>query len=359
MRRSVACEDPRRAIMHAEDAGSMEVALRDDWLGLVDEAVLEPERRIVDPHHHLFVASEFFPPYPAEALCRDTATHGVEQTVFVQCGEHYRTEGPEALRPVGETEWVESVANELAGRPGVSQIGAIVGDANLCLGGAVRQVLEAHLAASPRFRGIRQLACWDASDEIDSAEGTVDGALYADPRFREGFAVLDEMGLVFDAYHYHHQNPHLTDLARAFPATTIVLDHLGTPLGIGPYAGRREEVFAIWERGMVELAGCPNVVVKLGGLAMPWNGFGFEERAKPPSSDELVALQGRYYQRAIELFGAERCMFESNFPVDKLSLSYTVLWNAFKKMAADASEPEKDALFRATASRVYRLESSA
>ncbi len=332
-----------------------EMRLREDWLARVDEPALEPERRIVDPHHHLFVENEFFPRYPVEALCRDTATHAVELTVYVQCGERYRSDGPEALRPVGETEWVESVANELASTPGASRIAGIVSDAELRAGSAVREVLEAHRAASPRFRGIRQLACWDADEEIASAEGLTDGALYADPRFREGFAVLEEMGLVFDAYQYHPQTPHLTELARAFPGTTIVLDHVGTPLGIGPYAGRRREIFDEWERGLAELATCPNVVVKLGGMAMPWLGFGFEEQPRPPSSDELVAAHGPYYTRAIELFGAERCMFESNFPVDKLSLSYRVLWNAFKKLVAGASETEKEALFRGTALRVYDL----
>ena len=168
--------------------------------------------------------------------------------------------------------------------------------------------------------------------------------------------VLGEMGLSYDAYHYHFQTPHLRDLARAFPDVTIVLDHLGTPLGVGPYADRREEIFAEWSKGLAELASCENVVVKLGGLAMPWNGFGFEARERPPTSDELVAAQGRYYAHAIECFGVERCLFESNFPVDRLSVSYDVLWNAFKKMVAGASEDEKDALFRGTATRVYRLD---
>ena len=219
----------------------------------------------------------------------------------------------------------------------------------------MRDVLEAHQAASPLFRGIRHLAVWDASDEVQTAEGVSGPNLYGESAFRAGFGVLADLGLSFDAYHYHHQNRYLADLARAFPTVPIVLDHLGTPLGIGPYANQREAVFAEWQRQLADLATCPNVSVKLGGLAMPWNGFGFETAPKPPSSDELVARQARYYHTAIDLFGPDRCMFESNFPVDKLSLSYTVLWNAFKKMAAGYSESEKDALFRGTASRVYRL----
>ena len=185
--------------------------------------------------------------------------------------------------------------------------------------------------------------------------GLHDGNLYGDSAFREGFAVLADMDLSFDAYHYHHQNRYLTELARAFPSVRIVNNHLGTPLGVGPYANRKEEVFEEWARDIAELATCPNVFIKLGGLAMPWNGFGFHNAPAPPSSDELVAKQSRYYHHAIKHFGAERCMFESNFPVDKCALSYTVLWNAFKKMAARYTDAEKDRMFRGTASEFYQL----
>jgi predicted TIM-barrel fold metal-dependent hydrolase len=333
----------------------MDFVIREDWLASVDEEVIDPERRIVDPHHHFFVETELFPHYRLEDLWADTATHNVVQTVFAQCGECYRKDGPEALRPVGETEWVAGIAAQASAQPASAQIAGIVGDADLRLGAGVREVLEAHAEASSLFRGIRHVACWDDSGVVQNAEGAVDARTYQEPKFREGLAVLADMGLSYDAYHYHHQTPYLVELARAYPQATIVLDHLGTPLGVGPYEGKRDEVFGIWEKGIRELASCPNVFVKLGGLAMPWNGFGFDSAAKPPSSDELVAVQGRYYQHVIEQFGAERCMFESNFPVDKLSLSYKVLWNAFKKMTAGASEDEKDALFRGTASRVYRL----
>lgn len=163
------------------------------------------------------------------------------------------------------------------------------------------------------------------------------------------------MGLVFDAYHYHPQTPQLTALARAFPAARINLNHLGTPVGTGPYAGKQEEVFAKWAKDLAELATCPNVTIKLGGLAMPWNGFGFEQGARPPGSDEIVRRQARYYHYAIEKFGPARCMFESNFPVDKCAVSYAVLWNAFKKIAAGYTEAEKDAMFYGTASKFYGL----
>ncbi len=333
----------------------MALEIREDWLALAAEDIIDPDRPIVDPHHHLFVETEFFPHYTVEDLWADTSGHNVVQTVFAQCGECYRKDGPESLRPVGETEWVESLAQKTDQAPGKARIGAIFGTANLRLGEAVAEVLEAHVEASPRFVGIRDIAAWDASDEVHSNEDLPGPDLYADQAFRAGLGVLGDMGLSFDAYHYHHQTPGLTELARAFPDVTIVLDHLGTPVGIGPYAGKRDEIFDQWAKDLAELARCPNVNVKLGGLAMPWVGFGYEALDRPPSSDTLLSDQGRYYRHAIECFGADRCMFESNFPVDKLSLSYDVLWNFFKKLVADASEDEKDSLFRGTASRVYKL----
>ena len=333
----------------------MAIEVREEWLAQVQEDILEPARRIVDPHHHFFAPGGEFPHYDLDKLWADTASHGIEQTVYLQCWEGYRSDGPEELKVVGETESVARVAERARQRPNATQIGAIMGTADLCTGARVRQVLEAHCAASPLFRGIRQIAAWDTSDAVRVVEGLVDGNLYGQPAFRTGFAVLAEMGLVFDAYHYHHQTPYLTALARAFPSMAIVLDHLGTPLGIGPYAGRQEEIFVQWKRDLAELATCPNVSIKLGGLAMPWCGFGFEDGIKPPSSDQLVAKQAGYYHYAIEQFGPARCMFESNFPVDKCALSYAVLWNAFKKMAARYTESEQDALFRGTATRVYRL----
>ena len=335
----------------------MPLEVRPSWLAQVAEEVLEPERRLVDPHHHFFEGSGGFPFYDLSTFWTDTETHKVEQTVYVQCWEGYRETGPEEMRVVGETEWVDRIATQAAERPDAAQIGAIVGTADLRLGAKVRPILEAHRKASELFRGIRLIAAWDASEGIPSRPGLPDGNLYSDPAFREGFAVLADMGLSFDAYHYHHQNRCLTELARAFPSVHIVNNHLGTPLGVGPYAGREEEVFEEWARDVAEQATCPNVFMKLGGLAMPWNGFGFHNDPVPPSSDELVAKQSRYYHHAIEHFGAERCMFESNFPVDKCALSYTVLWNAFKKMAARYTEAERDRMFRGTASEFYQLNS--
>lgn len=328
--------------------------IRSDVLALVTEPSLEPERRIIDPHHHFFDTIQGFPAYSLADLRADAAGHRVEKTVFLQCGEHYRSSGPEHLAPVGETEWVDAIAREAAKAPAQLQIGAIVGTADLCLGAAVDEVLHAHNAASPLFRGIRLSAAWAEGEGIHRA-AVGHAGLYQDAKFREGFARLAPLGLSFDAYHYHTQTLSLRELARAFPETTIVCDHLSTPLGIGAFAAARDEIFAQWCKDVTALAHCENVVMKLGGMAMPWNGFGWDRAPRPPSSDEFIAAQGRYYRHALEAFGARRCMFESNFPVDKLSLSYAVLWNAFKKLAAGASEDEKHALFYGTAARVYRI----
>jgi predicted TIM-barrel fold metal-dependent hydrolase len=302
------------------------------------------------------VQSHEFPHYDLAKLRADTAGHGVEKTVYLQCWEGHREDGPEALRPVGETVWVDGIAAEARKTPGAVQIGAMIGTTDLRLGAGVREVLEAHQAASTLFRGIRQIAAWDASEALFSMPDLSNAELYRDPAFRAGFKVLGEMGLVFDAYHYHTQTPLLTELARAFPQIPIVIDHLGTPLGVGPYAGRSAEIHAEWQRGLAELATCQNVVMKLGGLLMPWTGFGFENRPLPPTSDQLVAAQAAHYHYAIQQFGPRRCMFESNFPVDKCGVSYPVLWNAFKKMVAQYSEAEQDAMFYGTAARVYGID---
>jgi len=243
-----------------------------------------------------------------------------------------------------------------SGRYGTTRVAAgIVSLADLTLGSAVGDVLDAHIAASPRFRGIRHAAGWDASDDVRNSHTNPPQGLLGRADFRAGFAELGKRGLSFDAWLYHPQIPELTALAQAFPGTTIVLDHFGGPLGIGPYEGRREPIKAQWKKDLAALARCTNVVAKLGGLVMPINGFGFHKAERPASSDELVAATRDYYLHAIDCFGPDRCMFESNFPVDKASCSYAVLWNSFKKLAAPFSEAEKSALFHDTATRVYRV----
>ena len=321
------------------------------------EEILDPALPIVDPHHHLW--DHPGQRYLLDEWLADTGSgHRIESSVFVECMAFYREDGPPALRPIGETEFANGVAAMAAsGRYGPTRAcAAIVGHADLRLGVAVREVLEAQIAAgNARLRGIRHTAGWDADERVRRSHSNPPPQLYLDRRFREGFAELAPLGLSFDAWQYHPQLPELIALARDFPQTTIVLDHVGGPLGIGPYAGLAEATFARWKRDIAELAGCPNVVVKLGGLGMKVGPFGFHRRGVPPTSLELAEAYRPWIETCIEGFGAARCMFESNFPVDKVSVSYPVLWNAFKRLAAGASADERAALFSATASRVYRL----
>lgn len=326
----------------------------DAWGSQVQEEIIDPDREIVDPHHHLWRSEATF--YDLASLWADTGSgHNVRQTVFVECGAHYHEDGPDHLKPVGETEFVAELARASETEPARARIAGIVAHADLTHS-ALDDILDAHEAAGDgRFRGIRHAGASARHPEVLSIPGGAPADLYAQPAFRNGVARLGERGLTYDTWHYHYQNRDFLDLARAVPGTTLVLDHFGTPLGVGPYEGKREEIFAAWKDDVAAIAECPNVVAKLGGLAMPDNGFGWNTRDVPPTSDEFVDAQAPYYHHMIACFGAERCMFESNFPVDRLSLSYHVLWNGLKKIAAKYSEAEQQALFAATAQRVYRL----
>jgi predicted TIM-barrel fold metal-dependent hydrolase len=323
------------------------------WLQTRQEDALEPGLPIVDPHHHLW---ERDGGYLLDELLADVSTHNVLATVFAQCGYAYRTTGPQALRPVGETERMADIAKEAERRGAKTRVCAgIVGYADLDLGDDVAPVLEAHIEAGDgRFRGIRHIS---ARSDLFNASllGRPPGDLFYRPGFRRGLKRLHQLGLSFDAWLYHTQIHELTDLARAFPDLPMVLNHVGGPLGIGPYKGKRDEVFGEWHAALKDLSTCPNVTVKLGGLAMAICGFEFHLQPTAPSSQQLAEAWGPYYKACIELFGAKRCMFESNFPVDKAMCSYAVLWNAYKRIAAGASADEKAWLFKETASSVYRI----
>jgi predicted TIM-barrel fold metal-dependent hydrolase len=294
--------------------------------------------------------------YFLQEFIQDISTgHGVVATVCVENRAMYRKEGTDAMKPVGETEFFDSVADQAAADPNLSTrvAAGIVGHADLRLGESVEQVLEAHLMASPnRFRGIRHCTTWDKSEAIrnDAQPG-----LLRDNTFRRGFACLKRHCLSFDAWLYHPQLPELVDLARDFPDVTIILDHIGGPLGVGPYKGKRDEVFRSWSAPIADLSTCTNVSVKLGGVGSTRSGYDWHERAVQPGSAELANAMEPYFAFCIEKFGAHRCMFESNFPVDKASYSYVAIWNAFKRLTQSHSRAERQALFHDTAARVYRL----
>jgi predicted TIM-barrel fold metal-dependent hydrolase len=323
--------------------------VRPAWLASLTEDVLDPAQPIIDPHIHLWRAKP--DRYLLQDLLADTQSgHNVLATVHVECGSEYRSDGPTELRPVGETEFAASVAQASQSGP-LRACAGIVGHADCTLGDHIDAVLQAHLeVGAGRFKGIRHIAAHDPAIASTTPPG-----LLRDPAFRSGFARLHRFGLTFETWLYHPQLADLLDLLRAFPDQKVVLDHLGGPLGVGPYEDRRAEVFAQWRAYITELADCPNLYVKLGGLAQSVNGFGFQDQVLPPSSGELATAWRPYVEHAIGTFGAHRCMFESNFPVDKGMCAYPVLWNAFKRIAAGYSPDEKAALFHRTAQRVYSL----
>jgi predicted TIM-barrel fold metal-dependent hydrolase len=333
-----------------------------DWLALTQEPALEPELPICDPHHHFWdLRSERIPyqRYLLHELADDiNSGHNVRSTVFIEARAMYRADGPEEIRPVGEVEFVQGLAAASAsGLYGKARAAsAIVGHANLNLGDRVEPVLDALQAASPnRFRGIRHSVTWDPHPEVENtAAHPVQGQL-ATEQFRAGARALARRGLSYDAWLYFPQLPELADFAKAVPDLPIILNHIGGLLRVGPYANRDEEVMTTWRKGIAAVAQHPNVTVKLGGIGMPRTGFDWHIRTKPIGSEELAASMSPLMTYCIEQFGPDRCMFESNFPVDKVSYSYNVMYNAFKRLSSGYSPSERAAMFHDNAARVYRI----
>lgn len=326
--------------------------VREEWLHRHHEDALEPDLAIVDAHHHFYDRPGWR--YLIDEYAADVrAGHRVRASVYMQALTRYRASGPEALKPVGETEYVAEVTEG-----SVRRIAAgIVGHADLRLGAAVKEVLEAHLQAGRgRFRGVRHLTTWDADSSLANPLTAAPAGLLLDRTYRAGLAQLAPLGLSYDAWLFFPQLPELIDTAKAFPDTTIVVNHCGGIVRIGAYKGREAEVFERWSLSMRELSRLPNVHVKLGGLGMRINGFGFDSNELPPSSAHLASAWQPWIETCIEAFGADRCMFESNFPVDKGSYSYVTGWNAFKRLTAAYSATERQQLFEGTVSRVYRLD---
>ncbi|WP_459618810.1 amidohydrolase family protein [Bordetella sp. 2513F-2] len=328
-----------------------------------DEIPIDPDLPVVDAHHHLYVRPGLT--YLLDDYLRDLHSgHRVVATVYVQARSMPYTDGPEALRPVGETVFANGVAREALqrGHDGPRVCAGIVGHADLLLGSRVSPVLEAHVEAGTapegggnRFKGVRHIAAWDESAELlNPAYPTTEGMLDS-PAFRAGFAQLGALGLSFDAWVLFHQLPRLARLARAFPAVPIALNHCGGVVGIGRYARIRDQVFQAWKAGIEDLASCPNVMVKLGGLGMPLSGFGFDTRKQAASSAALASAWRPWVETCVEAFGSRRCMIESNFPPDKASYRYATGLNAMKRILRQASDDEKADIFRRNAARFYRL----
>ncbi len=326
------------------------------WLArAVEEVVIEPDLPIIDTHHHLWQRPDHR--YLLHELLNDLGRgHYVTATVFLQCHAMYRADGPEEWRPIGETEFVAGIAAMSdSGSYGRTRVAAgIVGFADLTLGDRVEPVLEAHIrAAGGRFRGVRHSGNWDADPIIGNGAPGPD--IYRRPDFRAGLARLSALGLSLDAWVFFTQLEDVIDLARSHPSSNIIVGHVGGVLGYGPYAGRRDEVYAAWKASITELAKCANVTMKLGGMMMRAALYDYKAAQRPISSEELAAAWRPYMETCIDLFGARRCMFESNFPVEKMGIGWVPLWNTFKRIAAGASDDEKHALFHDTAKRIYRL----
>lgn len=327
-----------------------------EWLDRATEEAIEPELEIVDPHHHLWDTVTRYGRYELDDLRTDTgAGHNVVETVFIDCGANYLTEGPDHLRPVGETIYVAGRADESDRTPG-ARIAAIVGHADLTLGSGVGEVLDAHVeAAGGRFRGIRHSGARAEDDEVPTSRVQPPADLYRQRSFQDGARTLAAMGLSFEAWQYHPQLDLVVDLARAVPELPIVVNHLGGPIGVGRFASRRDEVLAELRHGLAALAALDNVVLKVGGIGMTRFGARWHEAELPPTSDQLLDVWGDILRFAIDTFGPARCMFESNFPVDGETTSYVALWNAFKKVSTGCTDTERADLFAGTARRFYQL----
>ncbi len=333
------------------------------------EVALDPGLPIVDPHHHLWDLAAHLahlqghplletvartPRYLVPELLDDIAGgHRVVATVYMECGAHYRTDGPDELKPVGEVEYAARVAEACAGGEGPQPCAGIVGFADFRLGENVTRTLEAAVeAGGGRLRGVRHMAAHDADPEVLGPTGRVPAGVLHDPTFRRAFAQLRRFDLSFDAWVLEPQLPDVVDLAQAFPDTSIIVDHTGSPVGLGSYRGRLPERYADWAASIRRLAACPNVTIKLGGLGNPLSGL---SDADGLDSMALAERWRPYVLHAIECFGADRCMFESNFPVDRAAVDYVTLWNAFKRLTAGATPTERHALFARTAARIYRI----
>lgn len=335
-------------------ATSNYLPVRAEWLASGNEAALEPALPIIDAHHHFYERPGWI--YLLDEYLEDArGGHNITASVFMQALTRYRQSGPEALRPVGETQFVADITAPLQhSSPRVAQ--GMVGYADLRRGAAVRDVLEAHLAAGQgRFKGVRHLVTWDADQTLVNPLSAAPRGLLLDKDYRAGVAQLGALGLSYDAWLFFPQLPELYDLAKAYPQTPFIVNHCGGVVRIASYENARDEVFTRWSRSMRELAQLPNVYVKVGGLGMRINGFDFEKGEKPPTSQALADAWKPWMHTCIEAFGAERCMFESNFPVDKGSYSFNNGWNAFKRLTAQASATERASLFRETVTKVYRL----
>ena len=230
----------------------------------------------------------------------------------------------------------------------------IIGNADLTLGDRLPETLDALSdAANGRLRGVRGRAKWDADPVVKGAVSADAPGLYLDPEFQNGVRELGRRGLLFEASIYHPQISDVTALARAVPGAQIVMIHSGSPVGHSSYRGREAETHANWLRDMADFAALPNTAIKMGGLLMTLAAFDFGRAERPPTSAKLARLWRPYVEPCFEMFGPDRCMVSSNFPVDKAGVTFGTVWNMFKRITGGCSKSEKEAIFSGTARRIY------
>lgn len=324
------------------------------WLDRVQEAQIPVAYPVLDGHIHLWDYSS--PPYFGDSYRNEAVAAGIASSVYVECSMAYRDDGPAAEKPLGEIEFVRDQAR-LHSTPDFRLAEAIIGTADVRLGTGIAPILEQALALGEmRFRGIRVRAATDPDPAVGYGLGAPPPGLLLQPESLKALTVLRDMGLTLDAYLFHTQLADIEALARALPDLSIVVNHIGAPLGEGRYAARRTEVEAQWREGIARLAPFENVAIKIGGFAISRiNLIARGDRTDPPSSEVVAAACAPWLDHCLDSLGAGRCLFGSNFPVDKVAMSLTVLVNAMKRLAARLSPDEAAALMGGTARRVYRL----
>jgi L-fuconolactonase len=338
-----------------------------DWWALRPEVAIEPGWEIIDTHCHLWVERDLPDPadpsrqlrtsrYMTDEFSRDVAGHRLSRFIYVECGSGHYTSGPEHMRPVGETEFAVELARTFDGIGGRPRLSAMAAYADLAHP-ELDAILNGHASAGGGLvRAVRHSAARLEAPSARLLAGAARPGLYEDADFCRGVARLGERGLAFEAFQFHFQLKDLAELASRTPDTLFIINHLGAPIGYGRGAAAEDELFRDWAEGIELLAGYPNTIMKLGGIASPVTEYDAPLRDRPPSSEEFVEERGKYFRHAIAAFGAKRCMFESNFPVDSVSLSYTTLWNAYKIIAGEYRVAERQMLLAGTARKVYRLD---
>lgn len=336
---------------------SPHIPIRQDWLSLHTEEIIAPTRQIIDAHHHLWDrpgSRYLFDEFNADLQ----SGHRIVASLYVQCRSMYRHDGVTEFKSIGEVEFANGIAAQFASDlyGPVRGCAGIIGYADLRLSDRLEPVLHRlHEAGGGRLKGIRNTTAWHPHSEIVSNPNPPPPGILLEPEFLKGVQELARHNLVLDVWAYHFQLSELYDMARACTQTLIVIDHIGGPIGIGPYQGESKLVFHDWSHSIQRLATLPNLRIKVGGFGLKTMGYRFHEQSTPPSSDQLSRAWMPYFDVLLSTFGADRCMFESNFPVDKGMFSYSVLWNTYKKLASTLSEDEQHALFYQTACDTYAI----